>query len=64
LVARAPGVADICDPAAVERLFAGLSAHPKDGATAWALLFYALWHRRHMLGLKPVGDVFAALAHS
>ena len=64
LVARAPGVMEICHPEAVEQLYAGLQPGraPKGGAVAWALLFYALWHRRHMLGLRPVGDVFATLS--
>ena len=26
------------------------------------LLFYALWHRRHILGLPPAGDVFQTLS--
>ena len=41
------------------------SAHAAGGGTgfaAWKLLFYALWHRRHMLGLPPAGDVFETLA--
>ena len=25
-------------------------------------VFYALWHRRHILGLQPAGDVFETLA--
>lgn len=62
LVARAPGVSEMCHPEAVERLFAGLAANAKGGSAAWMLLFYALWHRRHMLGLRPVGDVFSTLS--
>jgi asparagine synthase (glutamine-hydrolysing) len=64
LVARSPGVAEICHPEAVERLYAGLAPGraPKGGAAAWMLLFYALWYRRHMLGLRAVGDVFSTLA--
>ena len=64
LVARAPGVMELCHSEAVERLYAGLTPGraPKGGAVAWALLFYALWYRRHMLGQRPVGDVFATLS--
>jgi asparagine synthase (glutamine-hydrolysing) len=64
LVARSPGVVEICHPEAVERLYAGLAPGraPKGGAAAWMLLFYALWYRRHMLGLRAVGDVFSTLA--
>lgn len=62
LVARQSGVAELCHPAAVERLFAGLAPGSRGGNAAWMLLFYALWHRRHMLGLRPVGDVFSTLS--
>jgi asparagine synthase (glutamine-hydrolysing) len=29
---------------------------------AWMLLFYALWHRIHVEGCLPEGDVFEVLA--
>jgi asparagine synthase (glutamine-hydrolysing) len=29
---------------------------------AWTLLFYALWHRRHVRGMLPAGDVFETLS--
>lgn len=62
LVARQPGVAECAEPAKVEALFrAGKTGWPH-GHAAWTLLFYALWHRRHVLGLPPVGDVFETLA--
>ena len=61
LVAREPGIAALCRPGTVEALFADLGVSGK-GHMAWTLLFYALWHRRHMLGLAPVGDVFTTLA--
>ena len=60
MVAAQPGIAEACRPGTVERLFA---ASGKRGAqAAWRLLFYALWHRRHILGLEPQGDVFETLA--
>ena len=34
----------------------------REGHAAWTLLFYALWHRTHVQGLRPEGDVFACLA--
>ena len=34
----------------------------RHGFACWKLLFYALWHRRHILGLPPAGDVFETLA--
>ncbi|HWK45899.1 MAG TPA: asparagine synthase (glutamine-hydrolyzing) [Stellaceae bacterium] len=60
LVARQPGIREICHPEMVERLF----AHANDkhaGFAAWTLLFYALWHRRHVEGRQPEGDVMASL---
>jgi asparagine synthase (glutamine-hydrolysing) len=44
----------------VERLFA--SSAEKRANAAWVLLFFALWHRRNILGLEPQGDVFETLA--
>jgi asparagine synthase (glutamine-hydrolysing) len=61
LVAAQPGVAEIADPAKVIALFGGITER-RDGFAAWKLLFYALWHRRHILGLPPSGDVFETLA--
>ncbi len=61
LVAAQPGVAEIAAPAKVEALFRGIARGP-EGQAAWMLLFYALWHRRHILGLPPAGDVFETLA--
>jgi asparagine synthase (glutamine-hydrolysing) len=61
LVAAQPGVAEIADPAKVIALFGNI-AERRDGFAAWKLLFYALWHRRHILGLPPAGDVFETLA--
>jgi asparagine synthase (glutamine-hydrolysing) len=61
LVAAQPGVEEIADPAKVRMLFARIR-DGRDGFAAWKLLFYALWHRRHILGLPPEGDVFEALA--
>ena len=60
LVARQPGIAETCNPEAVERLFA--AKDPKQGMAAWTLLFYALWHQRHILGKPPGDDVPESLA--
>ena len=60
LVAAQPGVAEICEPAAVAGLFAARGK--RQGFAAWTLLFYALWHRHHVLDLKPEGDAFETLA--
>ena len=66
LVAREPGIVEACRPGAVERLFAGVGSRggKREGQAAWNLLFFALWHRRHILGRKPEGDAFETLAGS
>jgi len=53
LLARQPGIAEICRPGAVEALFR--AARPESGFARWTVLFYALWHRRHVLGLPADG---------
>jgi asparagine synthase (glutamine-hydrolysing) len=60
LVARQPGVASMCNPAAVEKLFVGRGRRP--GFACWILLFFALWHNHHVLGNRDVeGDAFDVL---
>jgi asparagine synthase (glutamine-hydrolysing) len=61
LVARQPGVMEIAHPDRVEALFRDIRRW-RHGFACWKLLFYALWHRRHILGLRPAGDVFATLS--
>ena len=61
LVAAQPGVAEIAYPDKVEALFANIGRW-RHGFACWKLLFYALWHRRHILGQEPAGDVFATLS--
>ncbi len=59
LVARQPGVADLCRPEVVEAVFRNPARDAR--LLAWRLLFFALWHRRHVLGLEPVGDTVTCL---
>ena len=59
LVAREPGVAALCRPATVRQVFA--SADKAHRLLAWRLLFFALWHRRHIRGLAPEGGTLACL---
>lgn len=59
LVAHQPGVAEMCDPRAVESLF--LKKGKRQGFASWLLLFYALWHNHHVLGLRDVENVRDAL---
>ena len=60
LVAAQAGIREACRPGAVERLFDGFG-HKHEQA-AWRLLFYAVWHRVHLEGMSPEGDVFDFLA--
>ena len=59
LVARQPGIVEMCEPRAAENLYA--KAGKREGFAAWLLLFYALWHNHHVLGIHGVEDVRAAL---
>jgi len=61
LVARSPAVAEICQPDTVERLFAA-TGNKRAARAAWNLLFYALWHRRHIERATLPPDTAAALA--
>ena len=61
LVARQPGIAEIASAGGVSRLFRNAAGRREQHA-AWTLLFYALWHRTHVQGLAPQGDVFETLA--
>ncbi len=61
LVAAQPGVAELAHPDQVEALFRDIRRW-RHGFACWKLLFYALWHRRHILGMRPAGDVFETLA--
>ncbi len=59
LVAREPGVAELCRPEVVRQVFT--SADKAHRLLAWRLLFFALWHRRHIRGLAPAGGTLACL---
>ncbi len=61
LVAAQAGVAEIARPGQVARLFES-AGRKREGMAAWMLLFYALWHRTHVQGQTPDGDVWDALA--
>ena len=54
-----PAFADLCRPEVVRRIFT--SPEKAHRLLAWRLLFFALWHRRHMRGLAPVDDTLACL---
>jgi asparagine synthase (glutamine-hydrolysing) len=54
-------VREICRPDAVEHLFAA-PAGRRTARAAWNLLFYALWHRRHIERASSPQDTMGALA--
>ncbi len=60
LVAAQDGIAEACRMEAVEALFQ--SDKPRHAKAAWTLLFFALWHRRHILGRPPAGDILETLS--
>jgi asparagine synthase (glutamine-hydrolysing) len=59
LVARQAGIAELCRPEAVERLYARRGKHA--GFAEWALLFFACWHQRHVRGIVGARDAFELL---
>ncbi|MGB0671650.1 MAG: asparagine synthase (glutamine-hydrolyzing) [Rhodospirillales bacterium] len=61
LVAENAGVQALCKADSVISLFKKAGDN-KAGKAAWTLLFFALWHRRHIEGVKIKGDAFQALA--
>ena len=61
LIAAQPGVAEVCRQGVVEKLFINPRGRRR-GFAAWLLLFYGLWHQRHVLGVTAGGDVFETLS--
>ncbi|MFC7734731.1 asparagine synthase (glutamine-hydrolyzing) [Roseomonas sp. GCM10028921] len=61
LVAAQPGVAEIARPDRILPLFRAAGGK-REGFAAWNLLFWALWHGRHVEGRRMEGDVFEALS--
>ena len=59
LIAAQPGIAAVAPPALVRQVIADAARDPQQ---AWSLLFYALWHSHHVLGVDPSGDIGAVLA--
>jgi asparagine synthase (glutamine-hydrolysing) len=57
LVAKQEPIRAICVPERVVKLF-----ERRPGQAAWQLLFYALWHKRHVEQIPLEGDAFQALA--
>jgi asparagine synthase (glutamine-hydrolysing) len=61
LVARQPIIAALAEREKVVALFEQ-AGEKRAGFAAWVLLFVALWHRRHVLGLPCEGGVFEVLS--
>jgi asparagine synthase (glutamine-hydrolysing) len=59
-VAAQAGVAERCHPEAVAALFT--ASGKRERFAAWTLLFFALWHQRHIVGVVADGDVFEVLS--
>jgi asparagine synthase (glutamine-hydrolysing) len=61
-VSAQAGVAALCRPESVKRLFGRLEGASKRAAhAAWLLLFYALWHRIHIEEAADQGDILEVL---
>ena len=60
LVAAQAGVSERCHPKAVTALFN--ASGKRERFAAWTLLFFALWHQRHIVGASTGGDAFEALS--
>ena len=54
-----PAMAELSLQPVIERVYADPARHPQ---AAWSLLFYALWHTRHVLGSATEGPVDEVLA--
>ena len=61
LLATQPGIAALLPGDSVRARLAAAAADPQP---AWSLLFYALWHSHHVLGVDAQGDVATVLAAS
>jgi asparagine synthase (glutamine-hydrolysing) len=59
LVAGHPAIAGVLPAAQVRAAFDTAAA---EAQPAWSLLFTALWHSAHVLGLDPAGDIGSVLA--
>ena len=56
-------IAEIAKPDRILPLFRAAGGK-REGFAAWHLLFHALWHRRHIQGAAPAGDVFETLSQT
>jgi asparagine synthase (glutamine-hydrolysing) len=61
LVAAQPGIAETFSGDFVRAVLAGAAANAQ---AAWSLVFYALWHSHHVLGLPADGTIDEVLAEA
>jgi asparagine synthase (glutamine-hydrolysing) len=61
LVAAQPGIAETFSGDFVRAVLADAAANAQ---AAWSLVFYALWHSRHVLGLSSDGTIDEVLAEA
>jgi asparagine synthase (glutamine-hydrolysing) len=61
LVLNQPGIAEMAINDVVRRAFANPAETPQ---AAWSLVFYALWHSRHVLGVPADGAIDDVLAEA
>ncbi len=61
LVATQPGVAEVMPREQVAAAFANAA---RESQPAWSLLYYALWHSHHVLGVSADGDIAEVLSAS
>ncbi|MDR5726763.1 MAG: asparagine synthase (glutamine-hydrolyzing) [Terriglobia bacterium] len=59
LVAKQPGIAQVADSSSVRRIFEECR---NEEQPAWSLLFYALWHSRHILNVDCDQDIMSVLS--
>lgn len=60
-VAGQPGVAELFEPDFVRATLAEAEARSQQ---AWSLLYYALWHSHHVMGVPAEGDIGHVLAEA
>jgi len=62
-MARQAAIKEVAQADAVRNLYADprLATDQRFAQAGWNLLFYALWHRRHIQGLKPDGGILDCL---
>jgi asparagine synthase (glutamine-hydrolysing) len=61
LIAAQPGVAAVVPEAVV---LSAVAHAAKESQPAWSLLYYALWHSHHVMGIDCSGDIGEVLAEA